>query len=254
MQYKLAVAIGNSRLHFALFQDSHLEISWDTAHLQEPISVETIQSLIPVEYRPRFNKLKPKIVLASVVPSQTVYWLHYPQLKQVFLTEIPLRDLYPTMGIDRALAIYGAGEYYGYPCLVIDGGTALTFTGVDQERTLVGGAILPGLRSQIRALSQQTSALPEIILPNSLPPLWAKDTTTAIACGIIHTLTTGVAHYIAQWQREYPTSSIILTGGDGKTLLRYLQQSNLETAQAIKCDRSLIFRGIQYLYITKELS
>jgi len=44
----------------------------------------------------------------------------------------------------RALAVLGAGKKYGFPCLVIDAGTALTFTGVDRDKKLVGGAIDPG--------------------------------------------------------------------------------------------------------------
>ncbi len=252
MQYRLAVAIGNSRLHLGLFQGSHLEIFWDTAHLQEPIATQDLQELVPRKYRSQVNfaesnKFKPEIVLASVVPSQTAYWQNYPQLRQIVLADIPLLNLYPTMGIDRALAIFGAGQKYGYPCLVIDGGTALTLTAVDRERKLVGGAILAGLRSQTIALSQQTSALPQIELPQTLPSLWATDTKDAIASGIIHTLTVGVANYITHWQAQYPESSIIFTGGDGKILRNYLQQYKADLAQEIQCDRNLIFRGMQYL-------
>jgi len=63
-----------------------------------------------------------------VVPNQRELWANYGNLRIITLKDIPLLDLYPTFGIDRALAVLGAGKKYGFPCLVIDAGTALTFT------------------------------------------------------------------------------------------------------------------------------
>jgi Type III pantothenate kinase len=34
---------------------------------------------------------------------------------------------YPTLGTDRALALRGAGKQWGYPVMVVDCGTAMTF-------------------------------------------------------------------------------------------------------------------------------
>ena len=42
------------------------------------------------------------------------------------------------MGIDRALAGFGAGKQFGFPCLVIDAGTALTFTAIDPQKQFFG--------------------------------------------------------------------------------------------------------------------
>jgi type III pantothenate kinase len=149
------------------------------------------------------------------------------------------------MGIDRALAIYGAGEVYGYPSLVIDGGTALTFTGVDCSQTLVGGAILPGLRSQFKLLDEQTAALPLVELAAALPHRWATDTPDAIRSGIIHTLVAGIYSFIMDWLQYFPQSQIVLTGGDSKIIERYLQQQFPTLAQKIVLDEALLFRGLQ---------
>ena len=245
MNYWLAVAIGNSRIHWALFKEDSLIISWDTEHLHHPISTEDIADSIATRYSHKLDFSELKVVLASVVPTQTAYWQQYPHLKVVTLADIPLKGIYPTMGIDRALALYGAAEIYGYPCLVIDGGTALTFTGVDRNKKLIGGAIVAGLRSQIRALSLSTAALPQIQLPDSIPSLWATNTNSAIASGIVHTLTAAVHRYIHHWQQQYPDSSILITGGDSKTLLQYLQQLYPDAAKAVTRDSDLIFWGMQ---------
>ena len=243
----LAVVIGNSRLHWALFKGSELLVTWDSSHLTKSIDWATLRDLIPGEFKQRFGEKPLEVVLASVVPPQTVHWHDYPQLKLITLSDIPLQNLYPTMGIDRALAIYGAGESYGYPCLVVDGGTALTFTAVASNKGLIGGAILSGLRSQVRGLAEQTAALPKIDLPLQLPSRWATQTPEAIASGIIYTLTAGISDYLAHWQREYPQSPIIFTGGDGETYQHYLQQIYPEIDYKIICDRNLIFKGLQFL-------
>ncbi|MGK3745254.1 MAG: pantothenate kinase type III [Bacillariaceae sp.] len=37
----------------------------------------------------------------------------------------PEQGVYPTMGVDRVAALYGAKLHYSLPALVIDGGTAM---------------------------------------------------------------------------------------------------------------------------------
>lgn len=55
--------------------------------------------------------------------------------------------------------------------MVIDCGSALTFTATDTKGKLAGGAILPGVRLQLAALGTRTAQLPsDIVLPDELPP------------------------------------------------------------------------------------
>jgi len=58
----------------------------------------------------------------------------------------PEQGLYPTMGVDRAAALYGARVHYGMPALVIDGGTAMTYSAIDGKGNIVGGGISPGVQ------------------------------------------------------------------------------------------------------------
>ncbi|MEM8828024.1 MAG: pantothenate kinase [Cyanobacteria bacterium P01_G01_bin.19] len=242
---KLALAIGNSRLHWAYFEQDNLIETWDTPHLKEPIVGDRLPSHLFLDSSLRQVLETIPVYIASVVPQQTELWQNYHDARIVTLEDIELSNLYPTLGIDRALAIWGGGETYGYPCLIIDGGTALTFTAADPQRQLIGGAILPGLRSQFLALNQKTAALPEVALPANLPPRWALDTNNAIASGIVYSVLAGIYSYIENWQKRYPNSQIILTGGDGEILSQYLarQYPSLKTI----CDRNLIFYGINLI-------
>ena len=214
-----------------------------------------LQTLLPSEVRELGRQLDQgtdfpaniPLDLASVVPKQTELFLDYPDLNLIQLTDIPIKNLYPTLGIDRALAVLGSGENYGFPSLVIDGGTALTLTGINQDRELIGGAILPGLGLQFQSLAIKTAALPRLNLPKTLPNRWAMNTEEAIASGIIYTLLTGIMDFIEDWLKQFPNSKIIFTGGDGEKLLGYLNELYPELTNSFKFDPNLIFWGMRSL-------
>jgi type III pantothenate kinase len=244
---QIGLSIGNSRYHWAWFINAKLQSSWDTEYL----TIDRFSQLFPIDFQEiiqtdRLNLDTIPIYLVSVVSSQSEIWQQLPQVKQITLADIPLTNLYETLGIDRALATFGAGEIYGYPVLVIDGGTALTITGVDQNQRLVGGAILPGLRLQLRSLATGTAALPAIELPRQLPPRWSDNTPGSISSGILHTVSSGISDFIQDWQQLYPQSQIIFTGGDGAALINYLQ-ANL--SNSLKLDRDLLFHGLSAILI-----
>lgn len=244
----LALMIGNSRLHWGYFQGETLQKSWDTPHLTNEIITLTIPDHLLIPEVP--NHLP--VYLASVVPSQTTLWQKYPNLSLITLDQIPLEKLYPTMGIDRALAVLGSGETYGFPCLVIDAGTALTITGVNSDRTLVGGAILPGFKLQLQVLATQTAALPQTSLPPNLPPRWGTTTLESIQSGIIYTILAGIEAFIQDWLQSFPDSKILLTGGDSITLSTYFLRKNRYLEQILYQDKNLIFWGLQSV-ISKQI-
>lgn len=246
---QIGLAIGNSRYHWAWYLKTKLRSSWDTEYLTpDRFSASFPSDLQALIQQTQIEIDRIPIYLVSVVPSQTTIWQQLPQVKKITLADIPLQNLYPTLGIDRALAVFGAGEVYGYPVLVIDGGTALTITGVDRYRHFVGGAILPGFKLQICSLYSGTAALPEIVLPAQLPPRWSDNTPGSIASGILHTVSAGISDFIRDWQQLFPESQIILTGGDGELLTGYLQVNlQIDLRDYLKLDRHLLFYGLSVI-------
>ncbi|MEB3337234.1 MAG: pantothenate kinase [Leptolyngbyaceae bacterium] len=264
----LALMIGNSRLHWALFEDVTLHRAWNTEHLPvgsippwlpptevgtEAIPPWSFQGLmgvgtgaLPLQKDALGNLQYPEILIASVVPEQAQLWQTYPAARFLTLDQIPLYQTYTTFGVDRALALWGAGETWGWPALVIDAGTALTLTGADADRQLVGGAILPGLGLQLQSLGQKTAALPSLLPPDQLPSRWATTTPDAIASGIIYTLIAGIQDFITDWWQQFPGSAIALTGGDASVLLTYLQDQAPDIAAHIRRSPHLIFQGMQF--------
>ncbi|WP_233744670.1 pantothenate kinase [Leptodesmis sichuanensis] len=258
MESWLALAIGNSHLHWGLFIGDRLHHTWDTPHL----SPDQVHYLIshhfdftlfpssphPPPPNPHPLISNPPLHIASVVPTQTQLWTTYPQAHLLQLTDVPLQGMYPTFGLDRALTLWAAILAIGSPVLVIDAGTALTFTAADENHHLLGGAILPGLRLQLAALSQNTAALPHSPLPTShspLPPHWSLTTPEAIASGILHTLLAGIRDFLNHWWKRYPAGQVMMTGGDSDRFYHYLITEQPILAQRLHCDRTLIFKGMQ---------
>lgn len=238
----LALMIGNSRLHWGYFCQDTLTLTWDTPHIT---NISELLALFP----PQLQSLSSStpLYIASVVPNLTENYLKLGQTQVIKLDDLPLKGIYSTMGIDRALGLYGAGRIYGYPCLVIDGGTALTFTGANREGELIGGAILPGVKLQLQSLAEKTGALPQINLGEELPPLWAKNTPTAINSGVIYTLCLGIIYFSEQFLCQFPDSQIIFTGGDGLKLKTYVQNLAENLSFKLIFDPNLIFHGINNL-------
>ncbi len=238
--------IGNSRLHWGYFQGESLRNSWDTSHIQQVVQASSLPDDCLL---PHISPILPLLV-ASVVPSQTKLWKHYQQFKLIKLEDIPLNNLYATIGIDRALAALGSGEKYNFPCLVIDAGTALTLTGIDNKLNFIGGAILPGLKLQFDLLSSKTAALPNLELPKQLGDRWANHTENAIISGILYTVLSGLKTFIDDWLIKYPESTMILTGGDAEKLYDYFKQYNYEQLDNLIVDQNLIFWGMRSLYLS----
>jgi type III pantothenate kinase len=262
----LGLMVGNSRLHWVWFEGALLKSAWNMPHVdREAIALlitqldfQTLAQLPKAsDWLPHLpSDLPPShlpLWFASVVPSQTEFWQTYTHAHKIMLGQIPIVGLYPTLGIDRALALLGAIQTLGAPTLVIDAGTALTFTGVDAKARLVGGAILPGLQLQMRSLHEHT-ALPLLRAQNltqdsTLSPRWALSTPEAIKSGILYTLLAGLQDFVADWLQQFPESAIVITGGDRLLLLNLLQQHFPQIAAAIKLDANLIFWGIQAMIL-----
>lgn len=204
----LALAIGNSRLHWGWFVGAQRVQVWHTPHAQ------ALQAQAWLRAHPL------PLAIASVVPGQTEFWQGFPQVQLFSLNQVPLGQCYATLGLDRAIALYGATQRYGTPALVIDCGTAWTLTGCDAARNLVGGAILPGLRLQFEALGRSTALLPRVKADWSNDPLhrWALETEGAIASGVWYSLCAGVVSFVGDWRRRFPDSAVVITGGDGDRL------------------------------------
>lgn len=70
---------------------------------------------------------------------------------------------YESMGIDRLACMRAAGEIVGFPALVIDGGTCMTYTACDRKGHIVGGGITLGLQAKLGAIAECTRYAPGMV-------------------------------------------------------------------------------------------
>jgi type III pantothenate kinase len=101
------------------------------------------------------------------------------------MTQLPIDILNPfEIGSDLVANAAAAHFKYKKACIVVDFGTALTFTTISSTGKILGVSIAPGLKTAIRSLSQNTAKLFDVplVMPTSA---LGKNTVTAIQSGIL---------------------------------------------------------------------
>jgi type III pantothenate kinase len=146
-----------------------------------------------------------------------------------------------TLGSDRALCAFAAFSLIGAACVVVDAGTAITVDFVDGEGTFHGGAIAPGVNMMLRALHEQTAALPQIAFEPQDPSRgpFGRDTRHAMQLGVAAAARGLVRDLVERYAEKYEAyPRVVATGGDAAALFE-----NDDLVERIIPDLQLI--GIQ---------
>lgn len=220
----VAVDIGNSNIVIGIHDGDSWKYQWRwETHLAE---AELYYSThIADEFLEAGISLGPDdaIGLSSVVPDLTRGMK--TALERLFEKQVLVLDPREVLGI--SISAERAGEigsdlvanaiagFSRHPdgCLIVDFGTALTFTVVSGTGEVIGVNILPGLKTAIKALFGNTAKLPEV--PIELPDSKiGKDTITAIQSGVLWGYTGLVKEMIRMIRDELGAElPVIATGG-----------------------------------------
>ena len=165
----------------------------------------------------------PKVVVSSVVPAKNSAVLKAANKKVNVLRldwklNLGVGIDYPkpqSIGADRLANAAAVAELYGFPAIVVDFGTAVTFDIVSDRRTYVGGVIAPGLEAMTNFLYQRTALLPRISLKEPRHAV-GKSTIEAMLSGAVFGFRGLVKEILArikaeQFQRK--KAYIVATGG-----------------------------------------
>lgn len=148
-----------------------------------------------------------------------------PPERRLTLEHIPLPDLPPWLGIDRALAAWEAWRHDHQPRLVADAGTVLSLTRVDGRGRFSGGRLMAGVALQWRAMAAATAALPACGAGGASPiDPWPQQTQAAMVVGVRRGLAAAVAAALQDARLGEPPCRLVLTGGDGADLLPLLRE------------------------------
>lgn len=192
---QIIVDIGNTDAVFGLYNQTDWQYIWRTParHDESAGSYEARLRLWMLEANISLSSIQ-TTVLSSVVPNLT-------PVMRIMLTELfgfdpivvgpgvypllPLDILRPhEIGADLVANAMAAYTRYQRNCVVVDFGTALTFTTVSQDGKILGVAIAPGLKTAIRSLFANTAQLPEVPIEVPASAL-GTSTTHAIQAGIV---------------------------------------------------------------------
>lgn len=163
------------------------------------------------------------IVLSSVVPQATEILkdqlaLHSSAnlkiLDQSQFDKLPIQVLKPDeIGTDLVANALAAYHTLHKDCIIVDFGTALSFTTIDRTGTILGVSIAPGLQTALKALTAHTAQLQSV--PLTMPPSsLGKNTEEAIQTGILYGYDGLVRGIIDAQEQELGFDLfVIVTGG-----------------------------------------
>src|SRR6266700_7629057 len=163
-----------------------------------------------------------KVVVSSVVPrknpaiSKAIGKLEALWLDSTLKLGVGIDYPKPqSIGADRLANAAAVAELYGFPAIVVDFGTAVTFDIVSDRRTYVGGVIAPGLEAMTNFLYQRTALLPKISLKEPRHAV-GKSTIEAMRSGAVFGYRGLVREILARIKAEqFPHKKVyvIATGG-----------------------------------------
>lgn len=235
----LVIDIGNTLIKIAVFkQDELLE-----ANQYEAVEPGTLDALI--------DKYKPVKGIVSSVKKGTEEWQSSLEAKialvyfnTLMTSGIKNHYLTPqTLGPDRLAAVIGAANIYpGQNSLVVTGGTAITYDGVDAAANYFGGSISPGLNMRYKALNYYTAGLPLVEADADFDAGYGNDTTSAIRSGVQNGIKYELTGFIESYKTEGRQLNIILSGGDSNFFDTLLKNSIF--APYIKIEPYLVLKGL----------
>lgn len=220
----LAFDIGNSDITIGLWNDTEWRYTWripskpDQSELYYGVKMRDyfLEASVPID------KVR-TIVLSSVVPGLTdkiknvirnLYVKEPIVLGPAVYSTLSVQVLNPyEIGSDLVANAVAAYTKFKQTCIVVDFGTALTFTTISGEGKILGVSIVPGLRTALKSLTQNTAKLFDVPLEMPSSALGIS-TVTAIQSGIVIGYEGLVKNMIAAIRAELKTDCpAIATGG-----------------------------------------
>ena len=145
------------------------------------------------------------------------------------------------VGRDRIADAAAAAAYYPLPCMTVDLGTATTYNVISDKREFLGGFIVPGVQTSLRAISAGTAQLPPIA-PEPPARLIGRNTVQALNNGAMFgtaAMLDGLAERV-QAELGHPLT-VVATGG----LAPYITPC---CKRKVLYDADLLFKGLALLW------
>lgn len=218
----IVINIGNTNIRFGLFNNDNCDLSWvlNTKPYKTTDELYVQFLMLYQTYKIEAAAID-KIIIGSVVPQITM--VVRSAIKKIHKKEpvivdrntpSPVQPKSKQMGTDIYANLVAA--HHLYPAkkkIVLDFGTALTASCIDEKGETLGVIIAPGIVTSLNSLITGTAQLPEIELvrPKSVLGL---DTITCMQSGMVYGFLGMVEGFIDRINAEVQDDCfVIATGG-----------------------------------------
>jgi type III pantothenate kinase len=158
-----------------------------------------------------------------------------------------------SVGSDLIVDAVAALNFYGAPAVIIDTGTATTFSVIDENKNYVGGIIIPGLQVSVDSLVSRTAQLPRIAL-EAPDKVIGKNTVHCMQSGAVYGYASMIDGLITRVEMEagFRDASmsvsepgrckVIATGGLARVIIPVCERKD------IIVDNELLLKGLKVIY------
>ncbi len=219
----LAIDIGNTNIVFGVHDGQEWRRLW---------RIQTQHNRMPDEYAVLFQSLLNEAGLNFEVFSRTILSSVVPQLtggmRDMIASRSQVEPLIVSSRLDTGLVIQtdhpdrvgsdliadavAAYDRFHSNCIVVDFGTATTFTAVEAPGVMLGTAIAAGLNVTVNSLVSRTAQLPQIELVPP-PSVIGRNTIHAMQSGLLLGYVCMVEGIVGRMKNELESAQVIATGG-----------------------------------------
>lgn len=195
----------------------HPTKEFTAAFLQRILRGRSVGTIVVSSVVPRKNR-----AIAAAAGSARVLFLS-PKLDLGVGVDYPAPR---SIGADRLANAAAVAQLYGYPAIVVDFGTAVTFDVVSARGDYIGGVIAPGLEAMTNFLYQRTALLPKLTLREPKRAI-GKTTRDAMMSGAVFGYRGLVREILVRVRLENfgrNKPRIVATGGYAQLIARKLPE------------------------------
>lgn len=145
------------------------------------------------------------------------------------------------LGSDLVVGAVAALDKYPRPLILLDMGTATTFSVIDREGAFRGGIIYPGVMVSFDALTERTAQLPRISFDEP-DRVIGTNSIDSMQSGLIYGNAAMVDGMIERIEGELgERATVIATGGLSPKIVKHCKRD-------IICDENLLLDGLRIIY------
>ena len=245
------VDIGNSNIVLGLFDNDEMICDYRLGTKRNTTVDEFGIMLLNILYLRKIDlKEIEGAIISSVVPemddSLRESFKRYLNIEPLFVgpgmkSGIHIKlDNPKQLGADLLVGAVGAVSKYQAPVLIVDIGTAMTMTFVNEKKEFIGGAIMPGIRTAFSNLIDKASKLEDVSYVDVENPV-GNNTKDCIQSGMIFGWSSMIDGMIDRYEKELGKFEIVLTGGEARYLVKHLKHK-------VIYDDYLLMEGLKILY------